>query len=523
MKFFHQIKRIVIFTSLLISTSAFSDIEQERTNSVGRSDGTWETGLQVPSDDQANDECNIVAGLPFSCTLPTSGGGTVTCNPISIPGGVTLSSSCLLAGTSSSDFAIDVEFNDGVSDPVTKTVNLTAGPNQSPTIADPIGCSTPKSGFAWSCDVASSVSDPEGQTLSYSLGAGAPSWASLSGSTLSGTPTSSGSIGIPYDVSDGVNIVSYTYNINIAVGTAEALEGDDPISTALLDDAGVSPTMTAALNTNTCGASGDQSCLTAFNNQRSTTACSLAGGSSATASQMEDYVSCVVIESYTNDASSVSTTPPSATAASGCGQSVNVPMPAMCNYSAWNCPITNLPSGWVNNGASVTIPASVSPTNITLNVEMRLGSSWSGYLIKTVSQPVNVAAAVEGASNGYKLFVNDDRLWEVWAAYDTCQAEGGNLATLAEAEASGVLNGATWYMGQKEGQTTRPSVVNWTGSDQGTDYKAASEDGTQKYIGDNIYVAAPGSYVCATKNRNSCGGNSPGGRYYVCKDLPSCN
>jgi hypothetical protein len=436
-----------------------------------------------------------------------------------------LSSGCVLAGSSPTDFSIDVQFDDGVSDPVTQTINLTAGPNQSPTATDPT-CPTPKSGFAWSCDVASSVSDPEGQSLSYSLGAGGPSWASMSGSVISGTPDSSGLTVLLYTINDGVNTVIHNYNINIAVGTAEALEGDDPISTALLDDAGVSPTMTAALNTNTCGATGDQSCLTAFNNQRSSTACSLAGGSSATASQMEDYVSCVVIESFTADASGISTTPAAESAASGCGQSVNVPLPPMCGYSAWTCPITNLPGGWVNNGQSVSIPDSASATDITLNVEMRL-ASWTNHLIKTVSQPVNVTAAIEGASNGYKLYnappgpINSYYKWAVWAAYDACEDLGGDLATLSEAAASGVLNGVTQYYGQKEGSTTRPVNTNsgWNNA-SGTDYKAAQDGTTQKYINSE----GGGFYVCGTKSRygSGCGSSNANTKYYVCKNLPSC-
>jgi hypothetical protein len=524
MKFLTYIKYASMGVVLLLGLNLFADIEQDRTNRIGDSNAAWQTGLMLPSDADADAACSVIAGLPFSCTLPASGGGSVTCTPVSIPGGLTLSSGCVLAGTSASDISLDVEFDDGVSDAVTKTINLTAGPNQSPSVADPTGCSAPKSGIAWSCDLASSVSDPEGQPLSYSLGSSAPSWASLSGSTLSGTPTSSGSVGVPYDVSDSVNIVSYTYNINIAVGTAEALEGDDPVSIATLDDAGVSTAITTALNTNTCGATGDQSCLTAFNNKRATSACSLAGGSSASTSQMEEYVECVVYETYTADASGVATTPASESAASGCGTSANVPLPPMCGYTAWTCPITNLPAGWVNNGQTVTIPDSASSTNVTLNVEMRL-ASWTNHLIKTVSQPVNVSAAIAGATNGYKLYNEDyfgGRFWDVWAAYDACQNRGGDLATLSEAASSGVLGGANQYYGQKEGSTTRPvnTSTDWTGT-SGTDYKAAQDGGSQKYISSR----SSASYVCGTKTRtgSGCGSNGASTKYYVCKNLPSCN
>jgi len=521
MKFAKQLKYIALGSALFIGFHLAADIEEDRTNSIGS--GDWQTGLVTPSDSDADSACNVIAGLPFSCTLPTSGGGSVTCSPVTIPGGMTLSSGCVLAGSSPTDFSVDVQFDDGVSDPVTKTINLTAGPNQSPTASDPSGCPAAKTGIAWSCNLAGSATDPEGQSMTYSIGSGAPSWASISGTTLSGTPTASGAVGVAYDISDGINTISYTYNINIAVGAADALEGDDPVSIATLDDAGVSSAMTTALNSNTCGATGDKSCLTAFNNQRSSSACSLAGGASATTSQMEDYVECVVFETYTKDASGVSTTPASESAASGCGTSANVPLPPMCGYTAWTCPITNLPTGWVNNGQTVTIPDSASSTNVTLNVEMRL-ASWTNHLIKTVQQPVNVSAAIAGATNGYKLYNEDflgGRFWDVWAAYDACQDRGGDLATLSEAASSGVLGSANQYYGQKEGSTTRP-VNTSTGWDNasGTDYKAAQDGGTQKYINSN----SSASYVCETKSRygTGCGSNGASTKYYVCKNLPSC-
>jgi hypothetical protein len=190
----------------------------------------------------------------------------------------------------------------------------------------------------------------------------------------------------------------------------------------------------------------------------------------------------------------------------------------MCGYSAWTCPITNLPTGWVNNGQTVTIPDSASTTNITLNVEMRL-ASWTNHLIKTVSQPVNVAAAIAGASNGYKLYTHSNaRDWNVWAAYDSCQAKGGALATLSEASSSGVLNGQTLYYGQKDGSTSRPAVVYWNSSRSGTNYKAAQEGGSQKYI----QSSGGGDYVCTAMDRYTCGSSYAASKYYVCKDLPSC-
>ena len=203
MKYLKQRKFIALGSALFLGFQLAADIEEDRTNSIGS--GDWQTGLITPSDSDADTACNVIAGLPFSCTLPSSGGGSVTCSPVSIPGGLTLSSGCVLAGSSSSDFSVDVQFDDGVSDPVTKTINLTAGPNQSPTASDPSGCPAAKTGVAWSCNLAGSVTDPEAQPMTFTIGSGAPSWASISGTTLSGTPTASGTVGLAYDINDGVN------------------------------------------------------------------------------------------------------------------------------------------------------------------------------------------------------------------------------------------------------------------------------------------------------------------------------
>ena len=537
MKFFHQIKRIVIFTSLLISTSAFSDIEQERTNSVGRSDGTWETGLQVPSDDQANDECNIVAGLPFSCTLPTSGGGTVTCNPISIPGGVTLSSSCLLAGSSSSDFSIDVEFNDGVSDPITKTVNLTAGPNQSPSASDPIACSTPKSGFAWSCDVASSVLDPEGQTLSYALATSAPSWASMSGSTISGTPDSSGNVAVPYTISDGVNIITYTYNISITAGTQEVINGDGPVSTELLSDSGLSDSYLAALSGAGCGSDGSESCLDTYNSNKGSTSCTLAGGS---ASQIQDHINCVIIEERTahivaNVPDSLDQTQATAGCAADDNVSQTIPLPGSCGHSSVNCVISGMPSDWTTANGShgypieVTIPGTTSASgtvNLSINVTLApYGDYNGGYSFKTLAVPVNVAAAVTDAVNGRKNYTNGNENW--FSAWNSCSNKGGILAERAntyigpDGHAHFRLDGETEIM-------SRQGKVGSMGSAWDCVKTAGGDDSPSSVYNNNDAINCSNSYygqkLCSWDGTNSgsCYGTNDT-ITYTCENLPSCN
>ena len=106
----------------LLGLSAFINagtIDDSMTSNVG-SDANWQTGLSVPSDSAANAACSITAGLAFSCTLPASGSDTVSCTGVSLPAGVTLSNACVLAGTQTGDFSVEVSFDDGVSDALSR-------------------------------------------------------------------------------------------------------------------------------------------------------------------------------------------------------------------------------------------------------------------------------------------------------------------------------------------------------------------------------------------------------------------
>jgi hypothetical protein len=532
MKFSNYLK-VALISVLLIGFHSFADIEQDRTSSIGNPDALWQIGLQVPSDDQANDACSIVAGLPFSCTLPSSDG--VTCSPVSIPGGLTLSSGCQLAGSSTSDFSLDVQFDDGVSDPVTKTINLTAAPNQSPSVADPTGCSAPKSGVTWSCDLASSVSDPEGQSLTYSLGAGAPSWASLNGSVLSGTPPEAGNLGVPYDVSDSVNIVSYTYNITIAAGTAAVILGADPVTSTLLADAGVSQTMQNALNVNGCGPSGTQNCLDVFNSNKGSTSCTLDGGSSASGSQIEAFALCVIVEDATATATAVPTTLASTSASAGCSSSTQAALPSMCGYSAWRCYVTGMPSDWnllentggVNSGGgpaayAVEIPSSTTSSGtVTLSVAMKLAPNYSDHLIKTVSLPVNVSQAVGDAVNGVKQYTLTSNTHNWAAAFDSCQAKGGKLG-YADSVTGG---GNMWFqpaelpLGVKMAKGGQPS------GSSGSGYSCWGQNNNYPVYGSgsdkNISCSKDGSWW--RKKHGSGTVQSAGNWKYACVELPSCS
>lgn len=430
MKYVKLFKFIALGTMVSIGYQLSADIEEDRTNSIGR--GDWQTGLQVPSDDQANDACSIVAGLPFSCTLPSSGGGTVTCSPVSIPGGLTLSSSCVLAGSSPSDFSLDVQFDDGVSDPVTQTINLTAGPNQSPTASDPSGCATPKSGFAWTCDLAGSVTDPESQAMTYSLGSSAPSWASLNGSVLSGTPSASGSVGVPYDISDGVNIISYTYNISITAGGGELLA--DPSATVTptaMTEAGVNSDVVTAVSGNTCGSSGTASCTDAFNSAKATATECTAPSAADGASAMNSYVNCVMIHHHSGLVASIPATDTVALAdgEGGCSAEILLETPVQCPMGQWDCTLQSTTSDTItmnNEVVKANLASTANALNATYVVQMQLNIYTPPYT-KTVTRTANFPA---GGTQISDIYTTTNGL--PGSAWNYCIDQGGTMATQSQ-------------------------------------------------------------------------------------------
>ena len=540
--------KYILTAALLLSGFAlYADIERERTNSVGDKDSSWQGGLITPSDADADDACSIVAGLPFSCTLPVSGGGSVTCTPVSLPPGITLSSGCVLAGTAANFFSVDVEFDDGVSDTVTQTINLTTGPNQNPTATDPTGCDAPKSGFAWTCDLAGSVTDPEGQSMTYSLGSSAPSWVSLSGAVISGLPPTSGSIGVPYEISDGVNNISYTYNITIIAGTAEAIQGNDPVSASLLGDAGVDADLIASLELTGCGSDGTSTCLDIFNANKGSTSCSLEGGSSASADQIEDFAVCVIVEDATATAASVPDTFETASASSGCDASVsqNVVIPSFCGYPAWRCSIDNAHTDWnilTHTGGQwdqhgpapygVEIPGNTSASGtVTLKVTAKMGgSAFSDYTIKEVDVPVDVNQAVADAVNGKKTYQYSNGVTNWMTGWNKCNSVGGKVAFYSDATNT---DGNAIFFPDNITDRRLPTRANGdngpTGGSGNWQCYNWDVDGEKDY-GPHMTYNGNDSYSCNCVNCGPISGwwingsTRPNTTYNVtCVDLPSCN
>ena len=517
-------------------------IDDSMTSNVG-SDANWQTGLSVPSDSAANAACSITAGLAFSCTLPASGSDTVSCTGVSLPAGVTLSNACVLAGTQTGDFSVEVSFDDGVSDALSRIINLTTAPNQNPTVSDPSGCPSPSTGVVWSCNLAGTASDPEAQSLSFATNVDTPSWASISNNTISGTPDSSGPISVAYSVSDGVNTVNHIYNITVVVGTASIILSSDPVTASNLTDAGVSSGFVSALSGSGCGSDGTSNCLTVFNTNKSSTACTLAGGASATGAQTEAFAQCVIVEDATSTASSVAATQPTETASSGCSATVSqeIALPSMCGYSAWRCYVANKPSDWtllsttggVNTGGgpaayAVDIPGNTASTGtVNLQVQMKLAPNYSDHLIKTVTIPIGVTAAISDAVNGTKHFTisnsaNYQSRYDYGMAYDSCINKGGRLANKSETNGTG---GHSFF--QPNGITTKLvkggtisggwSQARCYGKNQG--YPAHSTKSGVNRL--SCTQSSNGSWMNCSTGGSNCS-TFAGTRNYTCVDLPSC-
>jgi hypothetical protein len=515
MKYSKEIKYVALGAALFMGFQLSADIEQERTNSIGS--GDWQTGLMTPSDSDANTACNVIAGLPFSCTLPTSGGGSVTCSPVSIPGGLTLSSGCVLAGSSPTDFSVDVQFDDGVSDPVTKTINLTAGPNQSPTATDPT-CPTPKSGFAWSCDVASSVNDPEGQSLSYGLGTSAPSWASMSGSVISGTPDSSGSTAVPYTINDGVNTITYNYNITILAAGGELITDPSATTTeAALDEAGVDGIIKAAVASNTCGSDATQSCLDAFNSYKSSATSCTAPSADAGGDDMTAYVSCVMVAYHTQTASAVPTSNTESLSSGACVATVNLAGPAHCAHPNYTCEMIAKSSNkisYVNNNSQpqVNLASDAMAFSGTYTIRATLNyydpqPTWDYSYSFTVPAGGSVTAVQTYTGSG--AYMN---------AWNACYSRGGTMYTRDE-------YGLSWT-DLRNGDWIYTSNANWNGNCSQWSYA------------DDIFgsVSSYGNYDDWERTKQTggwrwradgtkvrCQGSSSGPWAVKCKNVRSCN
>ena len=351
-------------------------------------------------------------------------------------GGAVTTASNLAAGT----YNFNVVATPNVGTAITKAFSVDV--NTVPTLAS-FACGSGFVSTAYSCTTPSAT-DADGDALTYSL-VGAPSWLSINASTgaLSGTPSATGTAsGIKVSVSDGSDTsmsAAFSVVINANPGSALASTSTAATSSQVGDWAtfGVNSAITTDLTTNnTCGASGNQSCLAAFNAQKASSSCTLPG-SSATAAQLETYIACVMIEHHTAVANAV--TVPSSNTATGnsCTVAVNGPVPSTCAHPQWTCTIqgTPSPSGWSVTQSSGLAYASVdltsqngAPVNASYTVRASLGIYSPAYT-KDYTYNVTVPASSGAGSTSLSEYSGGKEMAGFW---NHCLNQNGVLATEAE-------------------------------------------------------------------------------------------
>ena len=402
---------------------------------------------------------------------------------------------------------------------VSTAKSITLVVNALPTIS--LSCGDGIETVIYSCS--STGADADGDSLTYSL-INAPSWLSIgSDGTLTGTPNAvANNTAIKVRVSDGKTTTdSAAFAINVTPNTAAILA--DTSSTmsssdvANLASIGVSSGITNDLtNNNNCGSSGNQNCLAAFNAQKATSSCTLAGGSSASAAQLEAYIGCVMVEHHTANVASV-TIPSAPTIATGCSGSSNVElgMPATCGHPQWTCTKKSGPSSWtISSTNALVVPASYTGSGSQqVSIEMSLNIYSPAYK-KTVTRTYDVAAAVSGAVNGKKKFSMGGSQ-DPWVAWNSCNNKGGRLATKDESSSLGHEKYHIFAPNNGKDPSNR-SGGNWRRWPPESNQVTCKRDGSY------------GRMMWGPANLGwqiwwICGADVSGTKYYTCTDLPSCN
>ena len=256
-----------------------------------------------------------------------------------------------------------------------------------------------------------------------------------------------------------------------------------------LSSIGVNTTIINDLtNNNTCGTSGNQNCLAAFNAQKASSSCTLAGGSSASAAQMETYFGCVMREHHVAVAAAVSV--PTANVATGnsCTVNVNGPVPSMCAHPQWSCSIvgSSTPSGWAVTQSSGLSYASIdlttsngAPVSASYTVRASLGIYSPAYTVD-YTYNVNVPAS-SGAGNTTLVEYSGGK--EIAGFWNHCLNQNGVLATEAEILAHKNWNSLpTGLYLNGNYNPYKGFVVNKNGSDDKANKVCGSSYSTVPYI-----------------------------------------
>ena len=158
-------------------------------------------------------------------------GDTLTFTPTGLPSGVTFDGQ-YLTGTPSSTgtYTISVSASDGsLSASKSFTLTVTAASDLAPVAATSFDPVTQTEGGSLTLDLADLFVDPESQTLTYSA-TNIPAGMSLSGSVLSGIPTTAGTYTLTVSASDGANVTQKSVTITIEAPTGGTV---DPTSLSL--------------------------------------------------------------------------------------------------------------------------------------------------------------------------------------------------------------------------------------------------------------------------------------------------
>ena len=477
---------------------------------------TWDA---TPATAIAKNLATAASGSSIVTSSASVSGGTVSYQitgadnssfAISSGGAVTTASS-LAAGT----YNFNVVATPNVGTAITKAFSVDV--NTVPTLAS-FACGSGFVSTAYSCTTPSAT-DADGDALTYSL-VGAPSWLSINASTgaLSGTPSATGTAsGIKVSVSDGSDTsmsAAFSVVINANPGSALASTSTAATSSQVSDWAtfGVNSAITTDLTTNnTCGASGNQSCLAAFNAQKASSSCTLPG-SSATAAQLETYIACVMIEHHTAVANATTIATPASsqlTICQGNNTAKAFPLPTTCGHSQWTCSVQTGPSSWsVNNTTNqLIVPASYATAgNVTVTIRMALGIYSPAYT-KDVQKTYNMTQGFN-SSNSY----HSSNVSNVVGAWNNCNNKGGRIMTCAETSADSNLGNK--ILCYPSGSTPAYSVKTYS-------YNS-------RYYNTPSTSCGFGSSANAKSTRNnyngtySCGNTQSSGWSYGCTNLPTC-
>lgn len=456
----------------------------------------------------------VVASL--TATTPVSGGATFSIMPPVAGFAVNATTGRLTTTSSISNgtYTVNVVASDTNAVKSASKV-VTVDVNAPPTIS--LACGNGQTTVAYSCS--STGADADNDALTYSL-VGAPSWLSINASgVLSGTPTAAANTtGIKVRVSDGTTTTdSASFGINIIPNTASVLATASSTFTASdvsnLTASGVSSAIANDLNNNnTCGSAGNQSCLAAFNAQKASSSCTLAGGSSATGAQIQAYISCVMIEHHTANVASTTLATPASSQLTVCSSNNTAkafPLPTTCGHSQWTCSVQSGPSSWsVNNTTNqLIVPASYATAgNVTVTIRMSLGIYSPAYN-KDVQKTYSMAQGFDSSKSYHSSNASN-----VVGAWNVCNNKGGRIMTCAEtASDSNLGNKILCY---PSNATPAYSVKTYS-------YNSRYYNTPQVSCGFGSTANKKSTYN-NYHNNYSCSNTQSSGWSYGCTGLPTC-